>query len=418
MKYSKPRGTQDIFGDYMEQWLKVEKILKGILRRYGYREIRTPIFELSDLFIRTVGETSDIVTKEMYTFNDKKGRSMTLRPENTAPVMRAYLENGLHRRGGITRYYYMGPMFRYDRPQAGRYRQFHQVGAEAIGSANPELDAEIIDISLQVYRQLGFGSLQVRLNSVGCMKCRDEFLSILKKDLEGYKDRLCDDCSRRFEANPLRVFDCKECLEVKKKLPVITDHLCAECEDHFTRLKALLEGLDIDYQLDPLLVRGLDYYTKTAFEIIHPELGAQNVLCGGGRYDGLAGELGGVSVPAVGFSSGMERLLEAMPSEAAGPGGGESSVYFIVFDSECSTAAMKLALEVREKGIEAEVDLSMRNVGKQIKTASERGADFAVFVGAKEIEDNMAAVKNLRSQQQKPVPFDRIAEYIKAGKGE
>lgn len=418
MKYSKPRGTQDIFGDYMEKWLKVEKVLAGILRRYGYREIRTPIFESTDLFIRTVGETSDIVTKEMYTFNDKKGRSMTLRPENTAPVMRAYLENGLHRQGGITRYYYMGPMFRYDRPQAGRYRQFHQVGAEAIGSRNPELDAEIIDISLQIYSRLGFGSLQVRLNSVGCMKCRDEFLSILRKELKGYEEQLCEDCSRRFQANPLRVFDCKECLEVKRKLPVITDHLCSECEDHFTRLKVLLESLGIEYQLDPLLVRGLDYYTKTAFEIIHPRLGAQNALCGGGRYDGLAEELGGVSVPAVGFSSGMERLLEAMPDEEAESAEGGVSAYFIVFDGECSAAAMRLAAEAREKGVEAEVDLSMRNVGKQIKTASERSADYAVFVGAKEIETNEAAVKDLKSGSQQPVPFDRIAEFIKAGKGE
>jgi histidyl-tRNA synthetase len=348
----------------------------------------------------------------MYTFRDKKGRSLTLRPENTAPVMRAYLENGLHRLGGITRLFYIGPMFRYDRPQAGRYRQFHQVGAEAVGSANPEVDVEIIDISLQIYRRLGFDSLEVRLNSVGCLECRDRFLNILREELAGYREELCEDCALRFEANPLRVFDCKECLEVKEKLPVITDHLCEKCRNHFDRLRTLLDEMDIKYRLDPLLVRGLDYYTKTAFEIIHPGLGAQNALCGGGRYDGLAEELGGESIPAVGFSAGMERLLETMPDLDEELDRKGKAAYFVVFDEQCSVTAMKLAADLRDRGMVAEVDLSMRNIKKQLKTALDHNADFAVFVGEKEIKEKAAAVKELKSGEQENVSFERLAEYI------
>ena len=278
MKFKRPRGTNDLFGAKMERWLEVERRLISFIRAYGYTEIRTPIFESTDLFIRAVGEGTDIVSKEMYIFSDKKGRSLTLRPENTASVMRAYIENGLHRTGGLTRFYYIGPMFRYDRPQAGRYRQFHQIGVEAIGSQNPAVDAEVIEISLGMYRTLGFPPLDVRLNSVGCPACRPAFKEILKKELKGMKNLLCVNCGERALVNPLRIFDCKECDEVKVRLPVITDHLCDECKEHFNRLKLILDGLGIGFTHDPLLVRGLDYYTKTAFEILHPELGAQSAL--------------------------------------------------------------------------------------------------------------------------------------------
>lgn len=413
MKFSRPRGTQDLFGDYMDKWSFIEKESMNVLRRYGYSEIRTPVFELSDLFVRTVGETSDIVTKEMYIFKDKKGRSLTLRPENTAPVMRAYIENGLHRSGGLTRFFYVGPMFRYDRPQAGRYRQFHQIGAEAIGSQRAEADAEIIQLSIDLYRSLGFGSLEVKLNSVGCHQCRGSFLELLKDELSKYSDDLCPDCSQRYDLNPLRVFDCKECGDIKRKLPVITDHLCEDCRTHFSDLRGLLAEIGISYELDPLLVRGLDYYTKTAFEIIHPGLGAQNALCGGGRYDGLAEELGGGQIPAVGFSAGLERLIQALPEDWKLPEKDLISVYFVVFDGDCSATAMKLAEELREVGHGVEVDLSMRNIKKQLKTASSRGSDFAVFIGEREIAERKAEVKNMKSGSQESVQFDKIDQYIR-----
>ncbi|MFO7914481.1 MAG: histidine--tRNA ligase [Candidatus Krumholzibacteriales bacterium] len=412
MNYNRPRGTRDILGKEMEIWQKVERHLCSLMQRYGYREIRTPIFEETDLFIRSVGETSDIVSKEMYTFSDRKGRSLTLRPENTAPVMRAYLENGLQREGGITKFYYMGPMFRYDKPQAGRYRQFHQIGAEAIGSGNPAVDAEIIDISIKLHSSLGLEGLMVKLNSVGCLKCRNSFLKVLRRELKGMKDRLCDDCVVRADSNPLRVLDCKVCGDVKGDLPVITDYLCDDCREHFDTLAGILDRMNISYEIEPLLVRGLDYYTRTAYEIIHTELGAQNALCGGGRYDGLAEEMGGGSIPAVGFSAGMERLVQVLEPDRLENGGKPPRAYFVVFSESCSVSAMLLADSLREKGMEAYVDLSLRNVKKQLRTASRDLYDYAVFIGENELESGNAVVKNLSRGTQEDVSFERISEYF------
>ncbi len=413
MKFRRPRGTNDLFGEQMERWLEVESRLTSFIRGFGYTEIRTPIFESTDLFIRAVGEGTDIVSKEMYTFSDKKGRSLTLRPENTAPVMRAYLENGLHRTGGLTRFYYIGPMFRYDRPQAGRYRQFHQVGVEAIGSQNPAVDAEVIEISLGIYGVLGFPPLDVRLNSVGCPVCRPVFKEILKKDLEGKKGSLCANCRERALVNPLRIFDCKECGDVKGGLPVITDHLCDECRDHFGRLRMILDGLGIAYTHDPLLVRGLDYYTKTAFEILHPELGAQNALSGGGRYDGLAEDCGGAFTPAVGFSAGVERLVETLPEEFAGETGvAEGSVYFVPLEDSAEVRALSAADELRREGSTAIVDLTGRGLKKQLKAASDGGYSYVVIIGADEMRTGEAAVKDLASGEQEKVPFASLASYI------
>ena len=410
MKFKRPRGTNDLFGSQMERWLEVERRLTSFIRGYGYKEIRTPIFESADLFIRAVGEGTDIVSKEMYTFSDKKGRSLTLRPENTAPVMRAYLENGLHRTGGLTRFYYIGPMFRYDRPQAGRYRQFHQIGVEAIGSQNPAVDAEVIEI----YSTLGFPSLDVRLNSVGCPVCRPPFKEILKKELKGMKDSLCVNCGERALVNPLRIFDCKECDDVKGRLPVITDHLCDECREHFDRLELILGGLGIGFTHDPLLVRGLDYYTKTAFEILHPELGAQNALCGGGRYDGLAEDCGGRFTPAVGFSAGVERLIETLPEDFAIDREKDvGSAYFILLEGSAEIQALAAADELREKGGRAIVDLSGRGLKRQLKAASDGGFSFAVIIGADEIGSGEAAVKDLVSGEQEKVPFPSLASHIR-----
>ncbi len=414
MKFRRPRGTSDFWGTTVDLWRQVEEIIVRSVRGYGYTEIRTPIFETTDLFVRAVGEGTDIVTKEMYTFTDKKGRSMTLRPENTAPVMRAYLENGLYRRGGVSKFYYIGPMFRYDRPQAGRYRQFHQIGAEAIGTSNPAVDAEIIDMSLNIYRVLGFPLLEVSLNSVGCRICRPKFKNILKKSLVDLKEKLCKNCRERAIINPLRIFDCKDCVEVKKELPVITDHLCDECADHFDRLKQILHKIGITYSLDPLLVRGLDYYTKTAYEILHPHLGAQNALCGGGRYDGLAEECGGSFIPAVGFSAGMERLIETLPDTfITGIQGRSIDVYVVVLESSASVEALTLARKLREGGLVVDVDLSGRSMKKQMRAASESGSPFAVIIGPDELEREAVTVKRLLTGEQEGVPFQNLLTYIK-----
>ena len=415
MKFKRPRGTNDLYGEEMELWLEVERKLTSFVRAHGYTEIRTPLFESTDLFIRAVGEGTDIVSKEMYTFVDKKGRSLTLRPENTAPVMRAYLENGLHRTGGLTRFYYLGPMFRYDRPQAGRYRQFHQIGVEAIGSQNPAVDAEVIEISLGIYDTLGFPPLDVRLNSVGCPVCRPPFKEILKEELKGMKDSLCVNCGERALVNPLRIFDCKECDEIKGRLPVITDHLCGECSGHFERLRQILDGLGIEYTHDPLLVRGLDYYTKTAFEILHPELGAQNALCGGGRYDGLAEDCGGGFTPAVGFSAGVERLIETLPEDhSLGGEDGAGSAYFVLIEDSADVRALSAAEEIRRAGLRAVVDLSGRGLKKQLKAASDGGFAFAVIIGADELARGEAAVKDLESGQQENIPFSSLASHIRS----
>ena len=397
----------------MRSWMKVEEMLAALAGRYGYSEIRTPVFEVSELFVRAVGEATDIVSKEMYVFTDKKGRSLTLRPENTAPVMRAFIENGLHRTGGISRFWYQGPMFRYDRPQAGRYRQFHQFGAEAIGHPGPAIDAEIIDLSLAVYRMFGFEGLEVRLNSVGCPVCRPEFLDVLRGALVEYSGELCENCRERADVNPMRIFDCKECGDIKTKLPLITDHLCSECSEHFRELQAILREMKVEFILDPLLVRGLDYYTKTAYEVLHPGLGGQNALCGGGRYDGLAEECGGGSIPAVGFSAGMERLMENLPEELAGKIGLDPvDAFFILPDASTSAAVLSIAGRLRSEGVRISIDLSGRSMKKQMKAASESGTPLAVIIGPDELEKKEAAVKVLASGGQENVPFEGLAARI------
>ena len=295
-------------------------------------------------------------------------------------------------------------MFRYDRPQAGRYRQFHQIGAEALGSKGPAIDAEIIETSLGLYRELGLSQLEVRLNSVGCPVCRPAFKAVLSAKLEGLRGELCATCLERTVTNPLRIFDCKECGTVKERLPSIAEHLCAECRDHFAGLQGILGDLGIRYALDPLLVRGLDYYTKTAFEILHPSLGAQNALCGGGRYDGLAEDCGGPSIPAVGFSAGMERLMEVLPASfAAAHRTRHTDVFIVVLGGTSSARALRIARELRERGSSVLVDLSERSLKKQLKAASDELAPLAVIIGLSEIEPGAVALKNMKTGEQRPV---------------
>ncbi len=316
------RGMSDILPEEALLWQHLEAEIREAVALYGYREIRTPIVERAELFARGVGEATDIVHKEMYVFPDKKGQMLALRPEATAPVVRAYIEHGLYAKGGVAKLYYIGPMFRYEKPQKGRKRQFHQYGVEALGSLDPALDAEVIDLAWFIMERLGLRreGLFLRLNSIGCPEDRPRYREALREYFLPYREKLCPDCQRRLDENPLRILDCKvpTCMEIAKDAPKSTDYLCEDCRLHFERLLGYLDALDLAYELDPKLVRGLDYYTRTVFELISRDLGAQDALLGGGRYDGLAEALGGPSIPGVGFAGGMERLILVLGKREVG----------------------------------------------------------------------------------------------------
>lgn len=409
MTYARPRGTQDIVPPDIYTWRYVESVFESTFARFGYEPLRTPIFESTDLFLRAVGEGTDIVSKEMYTFPDRGGRSLTLRPENTAAVIRAFLDAGMHRRGGITRLSYIGPMFRYDRPQAGRYRQFHQVGVEAIGAASPALDVEVIDLFVTALEDLGFSSPTVKLNSVGCRVCRPGYTEALRTSLAALSDRLCDDCKERAVKNPLRVFDCKRDVEIRKELPTIVDYLCDACRSHLSRVKALLSSIGRDFDEDPQLVRGLDYYTRTTFEVLHASLGAQNALCGGGRYDDLVEQCGGPSTPAVGFSAGLERIIEVLPasgkSDRSGP---RLDFYVACVDESSAERSLRAAKLLRACGA-VEVDVSMRALKTQLKGAEKRGARVVVIVAQDLV--NRVKWKDMDRHTQVEIEDDRLGTY-------
>ncbi|MBQ1855656.1 MAG: histidine--tRNA ligase, partial [Anaerovibrio sp.] len=316
-----PRGTKDILPDTVGDWLFVEDHIRSLCRRFGYQEIRTPMFEHTELFQRGIGEGTDVVDKEMYTFTDRGDRSITLRPENTASAVRAYLQNKLYAENALTKLFYIGSMFRYDRPQAGRMREFHQFGVEAIGESNPAVDAEIILLAMKLLQGLGLNDLELYINSVGCPTCRAKYRTMLQDFFRDKLDDLCEDCRSRFDRAPMRILDCKKDAEkpYMKDAPKITDCLCDECSDHFQKLQKHLTKAGVKFELDPRLVRGLDYYTKTAFEVKYPPLGAQSAVAGGGRYDGLIEEMGGNPTPAVGFATGLERVLLALEKQGLLP---------------------------------------------------------------------------------------------------
>jgi histidyl-tRNA synthetase len=408
MKYSRPRGTQDIFPPEINKWDAVENVFRCVFDAYCYKGIRTPVFESTDLFVRAVGEETDIISKEMYTFEDRKGRSLTLRPENTASVIRAYLENGMHRLGGIQRLFYFGPMFRYDRPQAGRYRQFHQIGAEAIGSLNPALDVEMIQIVLEAFQRLGFRNIELRLNTVGTPDSRGPYRRVLLEAIESVGNELSAEAMRRYRNNPLRIFDSKDYGEsLKKRLPVITDYLPAEEMDHFAAVTSLLGAAGIAYEQDPHLVRGLDYYTKTVFEVYHEEHGAQSALCGGGRYDDLIEQCGGPPTPAIGFSVGEERVIASLPDNSPAHDAGGGVDFYVVCADELSAArSLALAGELRCAG-NAEVDLTGRSVKKQLKAAAKKNAHTVVVVAS---DDKQTVLwKDLRERSEERVPDGSVS---------
>lgn len=403
------KGTKDILPAEMPVWHFMEDEARKIFTEYGAKEIRTPIFEATELFARGVGDTTDIVNKEMYTF-EKSERSLTLRPENTAGVVRAFIENGMHRLSAPVKLWYKGPMFRYERPQAGRQRQFHQVGVEVFGIKQATADAEVILMAVNYLKALGLNDLSVELNSLGCPECRETFKAKLKAVIKPYLSELCPDCQARYEKNPLRLLDCKveECKAIYAKPEIQeviqSDFICEDCANHFNELKGYLDALNINYSINKLLVRGLDYYNRTVFEIKSNNLGSQNAVCGGGRYDSLVRNLGGEDTPAIGFAMGMERLASLIGQREA-----EKTTAFVV--SNNTLEAIKLTEELRGQNVTAEFDLTNKKFVKQLEKAS-KVAKYALILGEDEISAGKVTVKNLDTSEQKTVAREDLLKEI------
>ena len=403
------KGTKDILPQDINMWHLVEQKADEVFSKYGFKEIRTPIFEATELFARGVGDTTDIVNKEMYTF-EKSERSLTLRPENTAGVVRAFIENGMHRLSAPVKLWYKGPMFRYERPQAGRQRQFHQVGVEVFGIKQATADAEVILMAVNYLKALGLNDLSVELNSLGCPECRETFKAKLKAVIKPYLSELCPDCQARYEKNPLRLLDCKveECKAIYAKTEIQeviqSDFICEDCANHFNELKAYLDALNINYSINKLLVRGLDYYNRTVFEIKSNNLGSQNAVCGGGRYDSLVRNLGGEDTPAIGFAMGMERLASLIGQKEV-----ERTTAFVV--SNNTLEAIKLTEELRGQNVTAEFDLTNKKFVKQLEKAS-KVAKYALILGEDELSAGKVTVKNLDTSEQKTVAREDLLKEI------
>ncbi|MDD4237978.1 MAG: histidine--tRNA ligase [Desulfotomaculaceae bacterium] len=416
MLTTRPRGTNDILPGEVEKWRYLEDQMRRICREYGYSEIRTPIFEHTELFLRGVGDTTDIVEKEMYTFIDRGNRSVTLRPENTAPVVRAYLEDKLYALPQPVKLYYIGPMFRYDRPQAGRFRQFHQFGVEVFGSDDPAIDAEVMAMSMDFYRRLGLHNLELHVNSVGCPQCRPVLIQKLQEYFRPHLEELCKNCRERFEKNPLRILDCKEprCGDIGIAAPTTVDCLCSNCSDHFNEVKKNLELMDIAYQEDRRLVRGLDYYTHTAFEIVAPDIGAQSSVGGGGRYNGLVEICGGPPIPGIGFALGIERIILAMQRQnlSFGDAGG-TDVFIVTANQAAAGEAVRLLFKIRSAGISADKDYMNRSLKAQMKYAGKAGAGYTVIIGEDELKQGTALVRNMGLGQQESVPLGEVVNFLK-----
>ena len=408
-----PKGTRDIWGEEIYLWHRVEEVVRSLASSFQYEEIRTPIFESTDLFARGVGEVTDIVQKEMYTFPDKGGRSLTLRPEGTAPVMRAYLEHGLNISNPRVKWFYMGPMFRYERPQAGRMRQFHQFGFEAIGFPQPACDAEIILIAWLVSKKLGLENLSLEINSLGCNNCRDKYIKVLQDFLNREENNLCDNCKTRTEKNPLRVLDCKEetCQEVihSSVFPVVQDFLCEECREHQENLMEILKELGIPFSINPYLVRGLDYYTRTAFEIKTGELGAQDAVAGGGRYDNLSSSLGGPPVPGVGFAAGMERMILLLAKKYEPSSFKEEPLFYLApLDAPGEKTLLQLASFLGERAIPFYLEFADKGVKYHLKKAQKMGINNVIIVGSKERDREEFIWKDMRVGEQRAMKREEL----------
>jgi histidyl-tRNA synthetase len=405
--YQAARGTTDILPEEQPYWRYVEQAIANITRLYGYQRIDTPIFEDTSLFRRSAGEYTDIVQKEMYIFDDRGGNSLTLKPEGTPSVCRAYIQHGMLNLPQPVRLYYLSPIFRYDRPQAGRYRQHFQFGCEAIGDDDPALDAEVIDMAWRFYKSLGLANITLQLNSIGCKECRPQYLAVLKKYYEGYTANLCKDCKARLEKNPLRLLDCKQpsCQPAADAAPRSTAHLCAACLEHFTQLQKYLETLGIPFTLDPRLVRGLDYYTRTVFEVQPEEGGSQNTIGGGGRYDDLIEELGGKPTPAIGFATGIERIILNLRRQniaVPAPPGLQALVAYL--GERARGEALRLTAGLRQAGISAVMSAGGRSLKAQLRQANTLGVPYVVIIGEEEVKAGTVTLRNMADARQETIP--------------
>jgi histidyl-tRNA synthetase len=418
MKYFIPRGTKDILPDETPLWQNLEETCRKVFELYNYKEIRTPVFEKTELFTRSIGNTTDIVKKEMYEFKDRKGRSLTLRPEETASVVRACLENSLIRPELLTKLYYIGPMFRYERPQAGRQRQFHQAGIEVFGSSDPMVDAEVIIMNMQLFKALGLKDLEVDINSVGCKECQPAFRKALKDYFKDNVKKMCKDCRERFKKNPLRILDCKEkgCQSYIEKAPASVDYLCDDCKSHFDGVIGNLKDANLNYKINKRLVRGLDYYTKTTFEIVSNLLGAQNAVSGGGRYDTLVEEFGGKPTPATGFAIGIERVMEIIKNQAQGQRPEAVGLFIATLGDEAKKIGFDLLTKARKMGIAADMDYLGKSLKAQMKTADRMGAKYVYIIGEDEIKNKSGILKDMKTAEQKQVEFDRLVVSMREGK--
>ncbi|MDY4813360.1 MAG: histidine--tRNA ligase [Ruminococcus sp.] len=409
----KIKGTEDIMPKDSYRWIFLEDIMRRQANAYGYKEVRTPVFEQTSLFSRGVGETTDVVQKEMYTFSTKGDESITLRPEGTAGAARAFLEHSVQNDGLPSKQYYLTTCYRYEKPQAGRQREFHQFGVEVFGTQNPSADAEVIALINGLFEVLGLSKIRLEINSIGCPKCRSKYHEKLREYFSQYKDKLCDTCLGRLERNPMRIIDCKSpvCSEIAKDAPKMIDFLCEECSEHFEKVKSYLDIAGVKYEVNPTIVRGLDYYTKTVFEFVSDNIGAQGTVCGGGRYDGLIEELGGQHTPSLGCAMGIERLLLLMESSGVEiPKPETCDLYIASMGDRASLKAFALTEDVRKSGFSAQCDIVGRGLRPQMKFADKIGAKFSLVIGDNEIDENKAEVKNMETGDKTAVSLQSFAK--------
>lgn len=403
------KGTKDVLPKDVHKNQYIEATALDIASKFGYKEIRTPVFEHTELFQRGVGDTTDVVQKEMYTFDDKGGRSITLRPEGTAGAVRSFLENGLCNEALPQKVCYLTSCYRYEKPQAGRLREFHQFGVECFGTASPLADAEIIALAKSIFDTLGVRDLSLEINSIGCPKCRAEYHKALKEYFASRKDELCDTCKGRLDRNPMRILDCKSpiCHEIAQGAPVVIDYLCDECKEHFEKVQKYLDAQNIEYKINPQIVRGLDYYTKTVFEFVSNSIGAQGTVCGGGRYDGLVEELGGQHTASLGFAMGLERLMLLMEAQGCEfPQSEKPDLFIVALGEKATLKAVEIAKDMREEGFSALLDLNQRSVRAQMKYADKLGAKFNVVIGDNEVENKIAKLKNMQTGEETEINLD------------
>jgi histidyl-tRNA synthetase len=407
------RGFNDILPDEIGKWQFVEKTAREVFEGFGFSEIRIPILERTELFSRGIGEATDIVEKEMYTFTDRSGNSLTLRPEATASMARAYLENQLYTFDPVAKLYCMGPMFRYERPQKGRYRQFYQIDAEVFGVDNPMVDAEVILMLIHFLEKVGLKKLELQINTLGCRSCRPRYREELKSFLTKKSFQLCEDCQRRLESNPLRIFDCKvdTCQEAISDAPKVIDFICDECQNHFEKVKEYLKMAGLDFILNPRMVRGLDYYTRTAFEVVSYQLGSQNAVTGGGRYDNLFQEIGGLDVPGIGFAIGMERLISLLPKEKEFIQ--YPHLFIAALGEEPYKRAYQLVNQLHVEGIRAELDYEGKSLKSQMRKANKLKARYVLILGEEELKHGKAVLRNMESKSQEEIPMKDLLNTLK-----